>query len=967
MLPCRFPTGERTVATRQFLFTVNAVNDTPYFTPGDDVTVLEDAGAQSILNWATDISAGADNESEALTFNVQPDKAAMFSVQPAIDSSGTLTFTPAANANGTCIITVSLSDADGETSSAISFTINITSVNDVPVAYDMTTGLDTDEDQQLKGSLIIYDPDTNPITYELVSGEDHNVTTLTTASGGTVTLDASTGTFVYVPFQDYFEGPDSFSFRVYDGTVYSNEAQVTIDLTGINDPPVAEDGTLTVAEDAADVAGSLSSLVTDVDNVTLTYAIISTPNLGGSVTLDSETGSYTYSAPADYYGTERFTYRAYDGATYSNTATITVTINAVNDAPVAQDQTINLDEGKTLTGNLKATDQEQDAITYSIVTPPASGTLTLLNASTGSYTFTPPTMTTEETVTVTAEFKAEDPSGDSTTATLTIIVRNINDAPYLDPETSLTVTTAEDTAMVGSVAALDPDGDTLEYTLLNGVNHGTLTSFDTATGSFAYTPYTNFYGTDYFTFIATEASGDNPLSTGIYRVSITVTSVNDNPTAYTLYYYTDEETAITLTPVGYDPDGNSMTYSIVSTPAYGTITTSDNITFTYTPNGIDTGVTDVIEYKAIDSQGGESNTAIMYVHLYGDGGTGGLSAFSDVSIPQDTYTDPIAITVTGITIESVSITSSNTWLLSNDYTEDIVITNDGSSYSFVLTPNSYRTGRSVITVQVTDADAGVHTRTFVLTVTRVYYQPSANAMERTIDENTEMYEYVSGSDLNGLGLSYAKATDPLHGSLTFSSNGTFYYQPDADYSGDDSFTFTASNGQLTSEPATVTIHITEVPSAPTADDAAFSTPEDTAITDGQLTGAAAEGVDMKFHLVSNGTLGTAAINEDGSFTYTPNANASGTDVFTFKTEGPITLYSSIASVTVTITSVNDQPVAAAKTVSTFEDQQLQGYLTATDADEEDTLTYSIAETEGTLLYGTVEINADTGHYNLHAE
>jgi len=956
--------GGTQVATRQFLFKVNEVNDTPYFTPGADITVPEDCGAKTYSAWATGISAGADNENETLSFNVQADMEAMFAVQPAIDASGNLSFTPAGNANGIATITISLTDEGGMTSESVTFKITITSLNDVPVAYDMATGLDTDEDQQLKGSLQIYDPDQDTMTFELVSGDEHNVTTLTTATGGIVTLDAAAGTFTYKPYENYYEGSDSFSYRVRDDKLaYSNDAQVIIHLTGVNDPPVASDGTLTVDEDAKDIEGSLDDRVADIDNVTLEYAIVSEPNQGGTVTLDSESGDYTYTAPKDYFGTERFTFRAFDGATYSNTATITVTINAVNDAPVAQDETINLDEGKTLSGKFKATDIELDAITYSIVTPPASGTLTLVDASTGAYTYTPPTMTTEATVTVTAVFKAEDPSGDFTNGTITVVVRNINDAPYIADETQLTVTTDEDTAMDGSIAAVDPDGDTLVYTILNTVNHGTLSGFDSATGNYTYTPYGNYHGTDYFTFIAKESGGEGALSTGIYRVSITVTSVNDNPTAYTLYYYTNAATAITLSPVGYDPDGDSMTYSIESELAYGTITTTDDVTFTYTPNGTDTGVTDVIVYKALDGQGGESSTATMYVHIYGEGPGGGLSGFDNKSIPENSATDSIPITVSGIEIGQVSITSSNTWLLSNDYANDIIITNDNGNYSFVLTPNAYRTGRTVITVRVTDTDENVHTRTFVLTVTPVYYQPTANDMERTIDENTEMYEYVSGSDLNGYGLRFTVTSQPSHGTLlAFSSNGTFHYEPEPGYSGDDSFTFTAANTKITSETATVTIHITSVPCAPSADNAEFSTPEDTEITNGQLIGSSPGNTGVTFHLVSNGTLGTAVVNENGSFTYTPNENANGIDVFTFKTEGCTTLYSSIATVTVTIGAVNDQPVADAKTVSTFEDQALQGYLTASDVDEDDTLTYGIEEREGTLLLGEIVLDSQTGQF-----
>jgi len=961
--------GGMAVAPRTFKLTVNAVNDTPSFTAGADVTVQEDCKAQTVTGWATSISAGAPNEDDTLTFNVQSDIEAMFSVQPAIDSSGNLTFTPADNANGTSVITVSLSDDGGKTSGSVEFDINITPVNDIPVAYNLTTGLDTDEDQQLKGSLSIYDPDKNTMTYELVSGTDHNVTSLITASGGTVTLDAAAGTFIYKPYKDYYAGPESFSYRVYDGTAYSNDAVVTIGLTGINDPPVAEDGTLTVNEDAEDGGGTLAGLVTDVDNVTLTYSVVSDPNNGGTVVLNAATGAYTYVPALDYFGTERFMFRAYDGATYSNSATVTITIDSVNDAPIAQSETISLDEGKTLNGTFKATDTENDAITYSIETEPASGTLTLLNAATGAYSFTPAAMTTEETVTVTAGFRAEDPSGDYTTGTVTIVIRNVNDPPYLNPEKPLAVTTAEDTAMDGSVAAIDPDGDTLTYTVLNNVNHGTL-SFNTTTGSYTYTPYGNYNGTDYFTFIAKESSGDNPLSTGIYRVSITVSSVNDLPVVYDVYYYLNAGETITITPVGFDPDGNSLTYSVESTPDYGSIVNNYDGTFTYTAKTDSSGHTDLISYKATDSQGGVSEeAATIHVHIYGTTGTGGgLSYIADQEIKQNTSTEPISITVTGgITISSVSVTSSNTWLLNNDYSSDIILSKvSDSTYTVVLTPNPYRIGRTVITVRVNDT----YVRTFILNVTRVYYKPTANGLTRTIDENTEMYEYVSGSDLNGIGLTFSAETSPANGNLEFASNGTFHYTPKAGFSGDDSFTFAASNGHLSSDAATVTIHVTDVPSAPTADHTSVSTPEDTVITNGKLTGTAENGVTIVYRLVSNGTLGTAVVNENGSFTYTPKENATGTDTFTFKTEGPTTLFSSIAKVTVTITPVNDKPVAVAKSVSTFEDQPLQGYLVATDVDEDDTLTYALVEADGTLTKGAINIDSATGKFtytpNLNA-
>src|SRR5438046_844994 len=109
------------------------------FVKGSDQTVLEDAGAQSLGNWASGISAGPlDEAGQSLNFLVTNTNSSLFSAQPTISSTGTLTYTPVANANGSATVTVQIHDnggtADGgvDTSIAQTFTINVTSVNDVP-------------------------------------------------------------------------------------------------------------------------------------------------------------------------------------------------------------------------------------------------------------------------------------------------------------------------------------------------------------------------------------------------------------------------------------------------------------------------------------------------------------------------------------------------------------------------------------------------------------------------------------------------------------------------------------------------------------------------------------------------------------------------------------------------------------------------------------------------------------------
>ena len=115
------------------------INNAPIFTQGADETITEDAGAQSIAAWATDISPGAaDEASQTVSFSVSSDNDSLFTVQPSIDSSGNLTYTPAPNANGSATVTVSLSDDGGTANGAVdtseeqTFTITVEPDNDAP-------------------------------------------------------------------------------------------------------------------------------------------------------------------------------------------------------------------------------------------------------------------------------------------------------------------------------------------------------------------------------------------------------------------------------------------------------------------------------------------------------------------------------------------------------------------------------------------------------------------------------------------------------------------------------------------------------------------------------------------------------------------------------------------------------------------------------------------------------------------
>jgi VCBS repeat-containing protein len=365
-------------------------------------------------------------------------------------------------------------------------------------------------------------------------------------------------------------------------------------------------------------------------------------------------------------------------------------------------------------------------------------------------------------------------------------------------------------------------------------------------------------------------------------------------------------------------------------------------------------------YTASDGHGGVSLPATVHIHVFGTGG-GGTGKWVDYIqnrwIPQNT-TDHVAVGTTNITFGTVSVTSANSWLLD---AAGISYTIDGSTIRLTLTPKPYRTGQTVITLTVKDADGTTFVRTFVLTVTRVNYGPTATGMTRTIDQNTEMYEFVTGSDLNGDGLTYALAEGIDGHTLDFHADGTFHFKPRTNFTGTVSFTFTASDGEAVSDAATVTIIVEPVPIAPSADALHIETDEDTA-TGGTLTGNDPHGHALTFRLVQNGRIGRATVAADGTFTYTPNENAYGEDDFTFQTTCSAGLSSAVARVRVTILPINDLPHLDALTFTAYEDQAVSGYLRAIDADAGDTLTYALVTAEGDLQLGTLTLDEGTGRF-----
>ncbi|NOX56798.1 MAG: tandem-95 repeat protein, partial [Planctomycetes bacterium] len=272
--------------------------------------------------------------------------------------------------NGVFTVTVTVTDNHGANGAAA---LQVTVANKPPIARDdaFVIGEDTTLTVQTPG-VLANDGDVaaDPLTAQLATGPTH----------GNVTLNAN-GAFVYVPNPD-FNGTDSFAYQVADDDGATATATVTVTVTPVNDPPVAQDVAVTTNEDTP-VSGTLTA--TDVDGDSLTYAPTTAASKGALVV--NANGSFTYTPDPNVYGTDTIEFEVDDGKGGTSKGTLTVTINPVNDPPVAQDVGVTTNEDTPVSGTLKATDVDGDSLTYAPTTAASKGAL-VVNAN-GSFTYTP--------------------------------------------------------------------------------------------------------------------------------------------------------------------------------------------------------------------------------------------------------------------------------------------------------------------------------------------------------------------------------------------------------------------------------------------------------------------------------------------------------------------------------------------------------------------------------------------------
>ncbi|PHN05645.1 Ig-like domain-containing protein [Flavilitoribacter nigricans] len=782
--------------------------------------------------------------------------------------------------------------------------------------------------------------------------------TVTVNDGGTPN-DPTDDTITYTPDPD-FNGSDSFQYQICDADGDCDEATVSVTVNPINDLPTAVDDVATTDED---VAVLIDVLVNDdfggdgPSNGAIT--IFSSP-ANGTVTVndggtpnDPTDDTITYTPNANYNGSDSFEYEICDSNGDCDQATVSITINPVNDLPTAVDDIASVDEDAFVNIPVTANDDfggDGPALAdITIFSSPANGMVTVDNGGT-------PNDPTDDSVIYTPnanyfgsdsfEYEICDANGDCDQATVNVTINPVNDLPTAVDD----VASVDEDAFVNiPVTANDDfggDGPAIaDITIFSSPANGTVTVDDGGTpndptdDSVIYTPNANYFGSDSFEYEICDANGDCDQAT----VSVTINAVNDLPTAVDDVVSVDEDDSVNIPVTANDDfggDGPALAdITIVDSPDFGTVVVDDNGTANdptddiviYTPDPDYFG-NDSFTYQMCDANG---DCDVGTVNITVDPVNDLPTAVDDVaSVDEDAFVN-IPVTANddfggdGPAIADITIFSSPA--NGTVTVDDGGTPNDPTDDSVIYTPNANYFGSDSFEYEICDANGDCDQATVSVTINAVNDLPTAVTDNVSVDEDDSVNIPVTANDdFGGDGPALADITivdSPDFGTVVVDNNGTandptddiVIYTPDPNYFGNDSFTYQMCDANGDCDVGTVNITVDPVNDLPTAVDDVASVDEDafvnipvTANDDFGGDGPAIADITI-FSSPANGTVtvddgGTPNDPTDDSVIYTPNANYFGSDSFEYEicdANGDCDQ----ATVNVTINPVDDTPAA----------------------------------------------------------
>ena len=874
--------GNGGTSTAQVTVTIGAVNDPPIADP-DAATTDEDTPV------TIDVLAN-DEDPEDDPLSVE---SVTQGIHGTVTNNGSsVVYSPNPDFHGTDAFTYTISDGNGGTDTA-TVTVTIDPINDPPIAQvDSAT---TDEDA--------------PVTIDVLGNDEDPeddslaVQSITQGTHGTVMNNASN--VVYSPNPD-FHGSDTFSYTVTDGNGGTDTATVTVTVDPINDPPIADPDSAATDEDTPVTIGVLGN---DEDPEGDPLSVLSvTQGAHGTVAMDGP--NVVYTPNLDFHGSDSFSYTVTDGKGGTDDAVVTVTVDPVNDPPVAQDDSAGTDEDTAVTVDVLANDEdpEDDRLSVQSITQGANGSVTT-DGTDVTYTPDPGFNGSDE-----FGYTASDGKGGTSTAQVTVTIGAVNDPPIADPDAA---TTDEDTPVTIDVLGNDddPDEDPLSVQSVTQGTHGSVTSNGS---NVVYAPNADFHGSDTFSYTVTDGNG----GTDDAVVTVTVDPINDPPIAQADSAGTDEDTPVTVDVLANDedPEDDPLSVQSITQGSNGSVTT-DGTNVLYSPDPGFNG-SDAFSYTMTDGNGGTSTAQVTVT----------IGAVNDPPIadPDDATTDedtPVTIDVLTndddpdedpLSVQSVTQGTHGT------------VTNNGSSVLY--TPNADFHGSDTFSYTVTDGNGGTDDAVVTVTINPVNDPPVAQADSDGTDEDTPVTIDVLANDTDPEGdpLSVQSVTQGASGSVT--TDGTnVRYTPNPGFTGSDTFTVTIQDGQGGTDSAAVTVFVAVVNEGPIAVDDSAETVEDTPVAVTVLTNDSdPDGDRIEVQSVASPVHGTVVQNST-SVVYTPSPGYFGIDTFTYTIVDTIGA-TATATVIVTVIGENDAPIALDDSQETLEDTPVSIPVLSNDRD-----------------------------------
>ncbi len=848
---------------------VNRVNDAPTV----ENAIVDQVLSEDFDAYTIDLNEVFKDTDSSLEFSVSGNNSIQISIV-----NGIATITPTADWNGSETLTFTATDPSGESvSQTVDFTV-------APVA-----------DIKADSTNVVEDTPTiiNVLGNDTFEGKD-KVVSLDAENGpknGTVTVN-NDGTVTYTP-DDNYVGKDTFTYVVTSGGV-SESTTVNVDVTPVNDAPVAKDDTAITDEDTPVTIDVLSN-DTDVDGDKLSIQSATVPEAQGKVEIVD--GKLVFTPAENFNGDAEITYTVTDGQ-LTDEAKVTVTVNPVDDAP-----TIKVDAVESITEDAVSTDTIVATLEVADTdTPEDQLTVSLENNSNGYFVLVGDevkltqagvdAVNNDELNIKDLTISASVSDGVNPTAndSDSLIVNRVNDAPTVENAIADQELSEDFATYTIDLNDAFKDNDSALNFSVSG-NSNVLVSIENGIATIS--PTADWNGSETLTFTATDPSGESISQTVNFTVAPVADIVADKATVV-------EDTPTIIKVLGNDTfegDGKVVSLDTNNGPANGTVSINPDGSVTYTPNDNYVGK-DTFTYVVTSGGVSESTTVTVNVTPVNDAPV----AKDDIATTQEDTAVTIDVLSNDTDVDGDKLSIQSATVPEAQGKVEIV---DGK---LVFTPAENFNGHAEITYTVTDG-ALTDQATVKVTVNAVNDTPvvESNIADQALAEDFTPYTI----DLN----TAFSDVDNVDGELTFSVSGNSNIQvaivngiatitPTADWNGSETLTFTATDPSGESVSQTVDFTV-----APVVDIEADSTNvvEDTPTIINVLGNDTFEGDGKVVSLDTNNgpANGTVSVNPDGSVTYTPNDNYVGKDTFTYVvTSGGV---SESTTVTVNVTPVNDKP------------------------------------------------------------